>query len=90
MASCGKKMAKGGMADIKGRAMKGGSIDRIGRAVMKDRRDPDIGKMKKEAKPMKLEDTHSMSKMGKMPKGYKKGGEMLVSPRKRMAMGKGK
>jgi hypothetical protein len=70
--------------------MKGGSIDRIGRAVMKDRRDPDIGKMKKEAKPMKLEDTHSMSKMGKMPKGYKKGGEMLVSPRKRMAMGKGK
>lgn len=90
MASCGKKMAKGGMADIKGRAMKGGSVDRIGRAVKKDRRDPDIGKMMKETKAPKLAATHSMSSMGKMPKGYKKGGEMMVSPRKRMAMGKGK
>lgn len=90
MASCGKKMAKGGMADIKGRAMKGGSIDRIGRAVKKDRRDPDIGKMMKETKTPKLESTHMMSATGKMPKGYKAGGEMMVSPRKRMAMGKGK
>jgi hypothetical protein len=87
--SCGKKMmkggmayAKGGMADVKGRAMKGGSADRIGRAVMKDRRDPDIGKMMKEAK-VKAPAKHNAS-------GMKKGGEMMVSPRKRMAMGKGK
>ena len=82
MASCGKKMAKGGMADIKGRAMKGGSTDRIGRAVMKDRRDPNIGKMMKETK-VKAPAKH-------MASGMKKGGEMMVSPRKRMAMGKGK
>jgi len=82
MAGCGKKMAKGGMADIKGRAMKGGSADRIGRAVMKDRRDPDMGKMIKEVK------ARAPSKS--TASGMKKGGEMMVSPRKRMAMGGGK
>lgn len=44
---------------------KGGSINRIGDAVMPDRRDPDIGKMIKEAKVPKKLAKGGMAKKGK-------------------------
>jgi len=52
--SVGKKMVR---EDKKtGRLSEGGSINRVGDAVLPDRRDPDIGKMIKEVKvPTKLQ-----------------------------------
>jgi hypothetical protein len=59
---------------------KGGSINRVGRAVTASRRDPDIGKMIKEVKPQKSMHTMENGPLNSKTKGaqYACGGEVVV------------